>query len=158
MALGMFVVPTSFVAAQPPGRAEQAADMQLFHYLLSHGQDITRKVTKLDNGVETVTESDKPEVAAAIQKHVDSMHQRLKDKRPIHMRDPLFAAIFRNADKIHMTVERTKGGVKVKETSDDKHVARIIQAHAEVLNLFIKNGHFEMRRNHAVPPAPDDKK
>lgn len=136
------------------GDAEFQKDRDMFHYLLGRGAAIKRTVKKLDNGVETLTESDNPEVAATIQKHVDSMHKRVKEGRPIHMRDPLFAAVFANAQKITMQVEPTKKGVKVVETSNDPYVAKLIQAHAEVVNLFVANGFAEARTNHAVP-KPD---
>lgn len=123
----------------------------MFHYLLGRGTAIKRTVKKLADGVETLTESDDPEIAATIQKHVESMHKRVKEGRPIHMRDPLFAAVFANAQKIKMQVEPTKKGVKVVETSNDPYVTKLIQAHAEVVNLFIANGFAEARTNHAVP-------
>jgi hypothetical protein len=79
------------------------------------------------------------------------MHKRVEQGRPIHMRDPLFAAIFGNARKISMKVERTPKGVRVVETSTDPYVVKLIQAHADVLDRFIANGHAEVRKNHAVP-------
>lgn len=138
--------------------AEHGKDMEIFHYLLEQRAHITRTIKKTEKGVETLTESDKPEVAAKIQEHAEAMHKRIKDVRPIHMRDPLFAAIFQNAKKITMTVEKTKKGVKVIELSDDPHVAKMIQTHAEVVSGFIKNGHAEMRTNHPVPDAPRPKR
>jgi hypothetical protein len=123
----------------------------MFHSLLAHRDAIQRKVTKLPNGVETVTESDDPEVAKTIQRHVESMHKRLQEGRPIHMRDPLFAAVFADGQKITMKVESTKKGVRVTETSTDPYVAKLIQAHAEVVNLFVANGFAEVPVDHAVP-------
>ncbi|MGF1581478.1 MAG: hypothetical protein ACFCD0_19300 [Gemmataceae bacterium] len=129
------------------------ADREIFHYLLTHRGQIRRTVKNLKNGVETVTESDNPTVALVIQKHVESMHKRVKNGSPIHMRDPLFRAIFSNWKKIKMKVQKTKRGVRVIETSDDLHVAKLIRAHAQVVSLFIANGPTEVRRNHAVPPS-----
>ena len=131
-----------------------AVDRELFHSLLEHRADIRRDVKKTDNGVETVTESDKPEVTTAIQKHVASMEKRVKDKQPIHLRDPLFAEVFRHTDKIKFVYEKTDKGMRVTETSDDAYVVKLIQAHAEVVSLFIKNGFDEVRRNHDVPTKP----
>lgn len=37
------------------------------------------------------------------------------------------------------------------ETSDDPFTARLIEAHANVVSLFVKNGHAEVRKNHAAP-------
>jgi hypothetical protein len=138
-----------------PGKdAAQRADMELVHFLLDHRKEITRKVTNLPNGIETQTESDNPKVAEKLQAHVQSMYQRVEEKRPIHARDPLFAEIFRNTHKIKMKLEKTKTGVKVIETSEDPYVAKLIQAHAEVVNLFLKNGRLEMMKDH---PLPDKK-
>jgi hypothetical protein len=60
----------------PGGNPAFAADRDLFHDLLQHRADIRRDVKKTDQGVETLTESDKPEVAMAIQTHVASMEKR----------------------------------------------------------------------------------
>lgn len=131
--------------------AAHQADMELFHFLLDHRDQITRQVTNLPGGVETLTESRNPQVAKKIQIHVASMYRRVDEQRPIHARDPLFAEIFRHADKIQMQVEKTAQGVKVIETSDDPYVARLIQTHAQVVNQFLKNGRQEMRKNHPLP-------
>lgn len=130
-----------------------ATDRDTFHYLLDHHKEIDRTVTKLGNGVETLTESDNSEVAAKIQEHVDAMYTRVEDGRPIRMRDPLFAALFRRAAKIVMSVELTDKGVRVSETSSDPRVAQLIQAHAEVVSKFVERGFAEARLNHEVPPA-----
>lgn len=37
------------------------------------------------------------------------------------------------------------------ETSNDSHVTKLIQTHAEVVSKFIENGPAEVRRNHPVP-------
>jgi hypothetical protein len=153
-AVAVALLGTTTVHAQARGPrwdAEREADMAVFHYLLDHRKEITRKVTKVPTGVETLTESDRPEVAKNLHVHVEAMHKRLLNGRPIHMRDPLFREIFRHADKISLTVERTSKGVKVSETSKDPYVAKLIQAHAEVLNEFLAKGHEEVRKNHPVP-------
>lgn len=131
--------------------ATHRADMELFHFLLDHRAEITRTVTKLANGVETLTESANPRVTEKLQAHVASMYRRVEQKRPIHARDPLFAEIFRHADQITMQMEKTPKGVRVVETSANPYVARLIQAHAEVVNQFLRNGHLEMRKNHPLP-------
>jgi hypothetical protein len=128
-----------------------AADMQVFHSLFEHRADITRHVTKLSNGVDTLTESDNSEVTRLLQAHVDAMVARVKDGHGIHLRDPLFREIFRYADRITATVERTPKGVHVVETSTDRHVVTLLQAHADVVSAFLANGHAEMMKDHAVP-------
>jgi hypothetical protein len=69
----------------------------------------------------------------------------------VHRRDPLFAELFRYADRINSTYEATAGGVRVTETSDDAYVVKLLQAHADVVSAFIANGRVEMMRNHPVP-------
>ncbi|MCA9065174.1 MAG: hypothetical protein KDA96_19025 [Planctomycetaceae bacterium] len=127
-------------------------DHQDFFFLVEHREEIQREVTNLDNGIETVTESDNPEVATMIQVHVDSMYDRVENHNPIRMRDPLFREIFANADKITMEVKPTEKGV-VRETSEDPYVVKLLQEHAKVVNLFIRNGYPELPRNHAAPVA-----
>jgi hypothetical protein len=39
----------------------------------------------------------------------------------------------------------------VVETSTDPYVVKLLQAHAEVVNGFIANGHAEMMKNHPLP-------
>ena len=134
------------------GDGAHAADMQLFHQLFDHRAEITRRVIKRDNGIETVTESTNPDVTRLLQAHVDSMLARVKDGRPIHQRDPLFVELFRHADRIAATAERTAHGIRVVETSGDAYVVKLLQAHADVVSAFIANGRSEMMKNHALPP------
>ena len=102
----------------------------------------------LPNGIDTVTESDKPEVAAKIRTHVAAMYARLKDGRPIHQRDPLFAELFAHAHQIDAVISATPNGVHVVETSDDPAVAKLLHRHAQAVDAFISNGMAEMMKNH----------
>jgi hypothetical protein len=130
-------------------------DRKWFHFLLTNRAKIKRTITRTEKGVDTLTESDAPEVTAGIQTHVAAMHARVKEGRGIHMRDPLFREVFRHADKISMEITDTDKGVRVVETSDDPYVASLIQAHADVVSQFIENGYDEVQKNHAVPPQND---
>jgi hypothetical protein len=147
---------------RPPGKmqggmrgggmdADHQKDMELFHFLLDNGDRITRTVKQIPEGVETLTESEDPEIAAKIREHVRSMYDRVEEGRPIHLRDPLFAEIFDHADEIHMEMTETEKGLRVRETSENPYVVKLIQAHAEVVNRFVENGRAEMRKDHAVP-------
>jgi hypothetical protein len=141
--------------AQGKGRGRQdkdfAPDREVFHFLLANHDKIRREVKQLDNGVETLTESDDAEISKKIQEHVAAMYKRVETPNPIHLRDPLFAALFRQTDKIEMKVEKTERGVRVVETSEDAQTVRLIQAHARVVSLFVKHGAEEVRKNHEVP-------
>lgn len=129
-----------------------AADMQVLHQLFDHRTEINRQVLMRQDGVETITESLNPDVARLLQTHVAAMLARVKEARPIHQRDPLFAELFRNADRIDARHEVTAAGVRVVETSADPYVVKLLQAHAEVVSAFIANGRSEMMKNHPVPP------
>ena len=134
------------------GDSASAADMQLFHQLFAHRAEITRHVIAREDGIETVTESTNLEVTRLLQAHVASMLARVKEARPIHQRDPLFAELFRYADRIEAKHELTASGVRVIETSQDAYVVKLLQAHAEVIGAFLANGMPEMMKNHPVPP------
>lgn len=131
--------------------AQFAEDREVFHFLLEHHEQIRRKVTNRPDGVETLTESDNPEIAASIQEHVAQMAKRVHEGNPIRMRDPLFAELFRHADQIKIDYEKTSKGIKVTETSDNPDVVRLIQAHAEVVSGFVKRGFEEASQRHEVP-------
>lgn len=127
------------------------ADMRVIHALLAQRHQIRRQVSDTPTGVKTLTESDNPQVARLIRTHVYAMHERAKTRRPIHLRDPLFAALFANLGSLQMKVKDTPKGVAVEQTSSTALGAKLVQAHARVVSLFIANGHSEVRRNHPVP-------
>lgn len=138
------------------GDTEHSADRDLFHFLLDNREDIRRTVTQIQNGVETLTESDNAELSDAIKKHVKSMHSRILERRPIHQRDPLFRALFEQSDKIKFSYEETARGVRVRETSEDPFTVQLIQQHADVVSLFVANGRSEAQKNHQAPPIKRD--
>lgn len=144
-----------------PGRGSHGPDKDFvvdrddFHFLLEHHDEVRREVKELKGGVETITESDNHEVTAKVQKHVAAMYQRVEHKRPIRLRDPLFAEIFKHADKIKMEFEKTAKGVRVVETSDDAYVAKLIKSHAKAVSGFAKYGFEEAHKTHAIPGKPN---
>ena len=125
-----------------------------FIFCLANHEKITRQVTETANGVETLTESDDPEIVAKLQEHVASMYQRVENVQPIRMRDPLYREIFKHADQIHMDLEKTEKGIRVTETADDEYVVKLIQAHAKVVSGFAEHGFAEARKNHEPPQSP----
>jgi hypothetical protein len=133
------------------GESAHPADMQVFHQLFDHRREITRQVVLRQDGIETLTESTNREVTRLLQTHVASMLARVKDGRPIHRRDPLFAELFRYAEGIDARHELTAGGVRVVETSQDPYVVKLLHAHAEVVSAFIANGMSEIMKNHPLP-------
>ena len=128
-----------------------AADHEVFQFLLSNHEKIRRTVTERPDGVETLTESDSPEIADKIKEHVMWMEHRITETQPIRMRDPLFAELFRHTSKISMEYEETDKGVRVVETSEDPYVAKLIQEHAKTVSGFVERGFDEAMKNHPVP-------
>lgn len=104
-------------------------DMMQIHSLFARRNEIQRTVTPIPGGVRTITESEDPAVAARLREHVKSMYARLREKRPINARDPLFAALFDNADKIHVEMQDTPKGITVTETSADPAVVGLVRRH-----------------------------
>jgi len=86
--------------------AQFVADRDVFHFLLQNHDQIRRNVKNTKTGVETLTESDKPEIAAKLQEHVAAMAKRVEEQRPIHMRDPLFAELFRHTARFICSTTR----------------------------------------------------
>jgi uncharacterized protein len=138
-------------ACRGPGMGQgggHRADMMGIHFLFAHRDSITRTVTEIPGGVRTITEADDPAVTTRLQEHVQAMYARLKEGQPIHTRDPLFAALFRSADKIDVRIEKTATGLRVTETSADPETVELIRRHAQVVSLFIANGMTEMMKSH----------
>ncbi len=133
--------------------ARLRADQDVFHYLLGHHQKITRTVTKTATGIESLTESSDPAVAAKIKEHVLAMERRVKEGRGLRFWDELFVAIFNRHKAISMAVDPTDKGVRVKEYSDDPIAVKLIQAHADVVSSFVKLGFEEAEQNHPVPAS-----
>lgn len=124
------------------------------HALLSDHSAIERRVEDIPNGVKTWTTSEDPEVATLIRQHVRQMDARLESGQPMRRWDPLFAAIFENADAIEMTIEDVPGGVYVIETSEDPEVVRLIRQHAHrAVSEFVERG---MERAHEPTPLPEE--
>ena len=136
--------------AMAMGDASKMGDMQVMHFLFDNRADISRTVKMLPNGVDAVTESDKPEIAAQIKTHVAAMYARLKDGPRIRQHDPLFDELFEHADQIDANITYTDKGIRVVETSTDPAVAHLLHKHAEAVDGFIKNGMADMMKEHPV--------
>ena len=115
-----------------------ASERSDLHDLFTNHDKIKRTVTNLSDGIRTATESDDPEVAATIQKHVAEMGKRVEEGRDpgLPIETPALHAIFRDKDKIKTTYETTEKGVIVVQTSTDATAVKALQDHAaEVTDL-----------------------
>ncbi|MBB6054033.1 hypothetical protein [Armatimonas rosea] len=127
-------------------------DMQTIHKLFADNKKIKRTVKNIPGGIEALTEATDPKTVALLQEHVAAMKIRLEKNQPMRMWDPLFAVLFQNADKVKMTVENTKRGVKITETSSDAYVVKLLQEHAKAVSGFVKDGIAGMHVSHPAPP------
>jgi hypothetical protein len=123
-----------------------AADMHLVRDMLFSHDRIKRTVTNLPNGIKTVTESDDPQVAQAIQTHVASMVQRLSDGKEFNLFSKTIPVLFDNRDKIETTVETTTQGSVVTQTSADAKVVAALQEHATEVDELVRDGMAAMMR------------
>jgi hypothetical protein len=129
--------PTAMLTKQDAG---SAADMGLVMDLVHNNTKIKRTVTKLPDGIKTVTESDDPKVAQDIKAHVASMSGRLKDGREFNLFSTTLPVIFDNAKNIKSVVEMTDKGAIVTRTSTDAKVVAALQGHAGEVTELVQEG------------------
>ncbi len=119
------------------GNATESERNDLHSLFFNHSK-IKRTVTNLPDGIRTVTESDDPQVAATIKKHVAEMGKRVEEGRDpgLPIETPALHAIFQNKDRIKTAYETTEKGVIVVQTSTDATAVKALQDHAaEVTDL-----------------------
>jgi uncharacterized protein (DUF2267 family) len=142
---------------------QDAGAMAQIHALFANHDRMTRTVTKLPNGIRTVTESNDPQVAKLITDHVASSRKQVETgiDPGLPIESPALRAIYANYDKILTTVEATEKGVVVVQTSTDPQVVAALQQHAEEVTEFITDGmaamHKAMMKNGGMmqrPPTP----
>lgn len=115
-------------------------DMQVVRQLFAYHDQIRRSVEEIPGGVQTLTESDNPEIATLIQQHVASMHQRLEDGRWFAMMSRTLPILFRNADRYQRQSQITPEGIAVTKTSDDAELANVLSEHAQEVTQFVQSG------------------
>ena len=126
--------------------ASFGADMQLVHAMLFNHDKIKRTVTNLPDGIRTVTESEDPEVAQAINAHVASMEKRLDDGKEFNLFSPTIPVLFENRDKIKTVVATTAKGSIVTQTSSEPRVVAALQTHATEVSELARDGMVAMMR------------
>lgn len=140
-------------AVDPAGRP-RAADgpMAEVTFLVEHRDRIWRSVTTIPDGVEIATGSPDPKVADLLRRQIQANAGRLKEGRPITVPDPLVTELYRNGPAVKVEMRVTDDGMRVRETSTDPWVVKLIQAHAEVIDLCLSVGWEEVQRPHPLPP------
>lgn len=117
-------------------------------------QDISRTVTKLPNGIRTVTFSANEELMDVITSHVVGMINRVEEGRDpkIHIQSPTLDIIFERAGSIKTEIDTTDEGVVVVQTSDDAEVVKALHTHADEVTDMVDRGmdavHEAMMKRH----------
>jgi len=136
------------------GGSATMAERAGIHGLLFNHDRIKRTVTNLPDGIRTVTESDDPEVAATIKKHVADMGTRIEQGRDpgLPIESPALHSLFRDKDKIKTAYETTEKGIIVVQTSTDASTVNALQDHAAEVTDLAQRGmvaaHEAMMKNH----------
>ena len=120
------------------GRDTTRAEVEEMRAMFMRHPDITRSVTNLPDGIETLTESTDPDLAAAIIGHVVKMVERMEDGRDpmVPIQSPTLQILFERGDRITTEMTPTDTGIRVTQTSADPEVAAALQTHAaEVSDL-----------------------
>lgn len=123
------------------GSATAAEHGDIRDLFLNH-ERIKRSVTKLPDGIRTLTESDDPQLAKVIKDHVAAMGSRVEQGRDpdLPIETDALHSIFRNKDKIKSTYEVTDKGMTVVQTSADPKVVRELQEHAAQVSDLAERG------------------
>ncbi len=126
----------------PGGNPNMRNDAQIIHQLFAYHNQVNRTVKQLPDGIQAVTGSDDPHVAALIQAHVASMYQRIANKQPIPMMHmaPTVPTLLQNGDRYQRTLKNTAQGVTVTEIASDPNLIKIIREHAREVDAFVKAG------------------
>jgi hypothetical protein len=139
--------------------ASPMADMPVIHELVMNHDRITRTVTNLPDGIQTITESNDPQVAQLIKEHVVNMDRRVTAGNDPNLppESPALHAIFRDHDKIQTTITTTATGVVVVQTSSDPDTVAVLQQHASEVTDLVNRGmtamHAAMMKNGGMTAA-----
>ena len=120
------------------GRDTTRAEVEEMRAMFMRHPDITRSVTNLPDGIETLTESTDPDLTAAIVGHVVKMVERMEDGRDpmVPIQSPTLKILFERGDSITTEMTPTDTGIRVIQTSTDPEVVAALQTHAaEVSDL-----------------------
>jgi hypothetical protein len=128
---------------------DSGGDMSIIHQLFANRGQIHRTVQEIPHGIQAVTESDDPSVAALIQSHVPKMYQRLDNGQtfPMIRMIATLPTMFSNANRYQRQYKLTSKGIIVTETSDDPDLVDLIREHAREVSGFVKEGMPAMMEN-----------
>jgi len=132
------------------GQGMPSESRQTIHKLFDGHKEITRDVRFNSRGYEATTESDNPEVARAIKRHVSQMADRLKSGLMVRRWDPAFEEYVRHYDDIEHVFKPTRKGMKVIVRGRTDEAVKVAKNHTKVLAGFVAEGWGAHHRRHPV--------
>lgn len=128
-----------------PGVNTVARDRGVWQQLLSDHARIRRVLRHSQEGgvgtVESLTESDDPEVAARIIDHAKAMQARMRTGATVRIWDPVFRDLFKNHAEVTLNVTPTPKGVKIVESCAEPDTILLMRSHAIGVSAFVRDGH-----------------
>lgn len=135
-------------AQQGSGRGLPAEAREQIHALFDNHAKIHRELKLTATGYTATTESDDPKVAAALQKHVKQMEERLGSGLSVRRWDPAFAEYCDYYAEMDHTFTPTAKGVRMTVTGRNAAAIKIAQNHAKVVSAFAEQGWSEHDKKH----------
>ncbi|MBL9181490.1 MAG: hypothetical protein JNN17_05075 [Verrucomicrobiaceae bacterium] len=135
-------------AQQGGGHGLPAEARQQIHTLFDNHAKIHRELKLTATGYTATTESDDPKVAAALQKHVKQMEERLGSGLSVRRWDPAFAEYCDHYAEMDHRFTPTAKGVRMTVTGRNAAAVKIAQNHAKVVSAFAEQGWSEHDKKH----------
>ncbi|HEY9661910.1 MAG TPA: hypothetical protein V6C65_25935 [Allocoleopsis sp.] len=117
-------------------------DAQTIHQLFAYHDQIHRTVEDIPGGIQAITESDNPDVAALLQTHVSAMYDRINKMQSIPMigMSTTLPTMVEAADQYQRQFRMTDQGIEIIETSTDPEIVAVIREHAQEVTQFAEQG------------------
>jgi hypothetical protein len=122
------------------GQGMPADSKEAIHRLFDGHKSIKRDLKLTKKGYEALTESNDPDIARAIKKHVAQMSERLESGLMVRRWDPAFAEYVEHYADIEHEFKPTKKGIRVVVTGKTPAAIKVAQNHAKVLAEFVSKG------------------
>lgn len=135
-------------AQQRGGPGMPAESREQIHALFDNYAKIHRELKLTATGYTATTESDDPQVVAALQKHVKQMQERLGSGLSVRRWDPAFAEYCDHYAEMDHQFTSTAKGVRMTVTGRNAAAIKIAQNHAKVVSAFAAQGWSEHDKKH----------
>lgn len=147
-----------------PGVNSVSRDRGVWQQLLTDHGKIRRTLRHSQKDgvgiVESLTESDDPQVAELITDHAKAMQARMKVGATVRVWDPVFKDLFEKHRSVTLKVTPTEKGVRIVESSADPEATALMRSHAMGVSAFVRSGHAisgdETPRLGVESPLPPD--